>query len=84
MITSEPFPIGIFLGNSKPNNVKEFLKQFLDELENVLKNGYEFQNMKYSVSVQYFICDAPARQFLKFLKSHSGYHSCERCMQQGM
>lgn len=84
MTTSEPFPVGIFLGNSKPNNVKDFLKKFLDELENLLKNGYELKNNKYSVSVRCFICDAPARQFLKCIKSHSGYHSCERCMQQGI
>ena len=29
------------------------------------------------------ICDAPARSFLKRIKGHSGYHSCERCVQQG-
>ena len=29
------------------------------------------------------ICDAPARSFLKGIKGHSGYHSCERCVQQG-
>ena len=29
------------------------------------------------------ICDAPARSFLKGIKGHSGYHSCEQCVQQG-
>ena len=28
------------------------------------------------------ICDAPALTFIKGVKSYSGYHSCERCIQQ--
>ena len=26
-----------------------------------------------------FVCDAPARCFLKGIIGHNGYHSCERC-----
>lgn len=79
---SEPVPVGIFLGNSKPNNVKDFLKEFIEEIIQ-LRDGYEFKSTKYFVSIRCFICDAPARQFLKCIKSHSGYSSCERCQQQG-
>ena len=32
----------------------------------------------------YFLpCDAPARQFLKCVKGHSGFYSCERCEIKG-
>ena len=31
-----------------------------------------------------FVCDAPARQFLKAIKGHNGYWSCERCEIQGL
>lgn len=79
---SKPFPIGIFLGDSKPGNVEEYLKDFLNDMSE-LKSGYEFKGAKYLVTIQCFICDAPARQFLKCIKSHSGYNSCERCQQQG-
>ena len=30
-----------------------------------------------------FVCDAPARAFLKSVKSFTGYHGCERCTQAG-
>lgn len=29
------------------------------------------------------VCDAPVRSFVKQIKSHAGYHDCERCSQQG-
>ena len=31
----------------------------------------------------FFTCDAPARQFLKCVKGHSGFYSCERCEIKG-
>lgn len=30
------------------------------------------------------ILDAPARAFLKCIKGHSGYFSCERCTEEGV
>lgn len=30
-----------------------------------------------------FVCDAPARAYIKCIKYHSGYNSCERCTQNG-
>ena len=30
-----------------------------------------------------FICDAPMRSYLKQIKSHAGYNSCERCCVEG-
>ena len=29
------------------------------------------------------MCDAPARAFIKSIKSHSGYSSCEKCTVRG-
>lgn len=79
---SKPFPVSLFLGNSKPNNVAEYVKDFIEEML-LLKDGYEYRGMKYSVSIQCFICDAPARQYLKCIASHTGYSGCERCIQHG-
>lgn len=79
---SKPVPVGIYLGNSKPGNVGEYLKDFISEMC-TLKNGYEFKGAKYLITIECFICDAPGRQYLKCIKSHSGYSSCERCQQHG-
>jgi len=35
------------------------------------------------VRIEAFKCDAPARQFLKAIKGHTGYFSCERCTVEG-
>ncbi len=32
---------------------------------------------------QALICDAPARAYLKRIKNHNAYHSCERCITKG-
>lgn len=35
------------------------------------------------MSVGSFICDAPARAFLKCTKGHNAYYACERCTIKG-
>jgi hypothetical protein len=35
------------------------------------------------VTVHAFVCDAPARAFVKCTKSHNAYFSCERCIIKG-
>lgn len=37
----------------------------------------------YSVKIYNFICDAPARAFIKCIKIHTGYASCEKCTEYG-
>jgi len=37
-----------------------------------------------TVKVNAFICDAPARAFLKCTKGHNAYYSCERCIIKGV
>ena len=41
-------------------------------------------NRNYAIQIDCFVCDAPARSFIKNVKSHNGYHRCEKCMQQGV
>ncbi|XP_065645476.1 uncharacterized protein LOC136075954 [Hydra vulgaris] len=42
-------------------------------------NGYK----QLQVTIKAFVCDAPARAFVKCIIGHSGYHSCDRCMAVG-
>ncbi|XP_065641167.1 uncharacterized protein LOC136073496 [Hydra vulgaris] len=76
---SLPFSVAIFCGNAKPSSESEFLEDFLEELTSLSFNGVEHAGKHYPVSLKYFCCDAPARQFLKSITSHTGYNACERC-----
>ncbi|CAH0547083.1 unnamed protein product [Brassicogethes aeneus] len=80
---SRPFPIGIFFGTSKPKPLESFLKEFISEFEAILANGFQINDKMYTVQIFGFICDAPARSYLKCIKSHGGYSSCEKCIETG-
>ena len=50
-----------------------------------MENGIIINNKHVGlcVEVRAIIADAPAKAFLKQIKSHSGYFSCDRCVVQG-
>ena len=73
------FPIGVFCGKSKPVSVDMYLGKFLEELKATLQNGIYINNVRRVVVIHSFVCDAPARQYVKKVKAHSGYYGCERC-----
>lgn len=77
------FVIAIFHGYSKPNSVEEYLFDFIKEATDILKNGLTLNDRNYQFSIKCFICDAPARSFLKCIIGHGGYHACERCIIPG-
>ena len=81
---SDPFTIGVFCGDSKPGNVNEFLDDFVGEMKSLYQNGLQVGGRTVSVKVKCFICDAPARAYLKQTKGHNAYHGCERCTQHGV
>jgi len=86
----QPLVIGVFCGPSKPTSIREFLKHFVDEIKSTLKLSFEFElsfefdGSHYIVKSGEFICDAPARVFVKCIKGHSRYNSCECCTQEGV
>ncbi|KAB0795060.1 hypothetical protein PPYR_11899 [Photinus pyralis] len=80
---SKPFVVGIFSGTSKPKPLELFLNDFIEELNLIIHNGFEYNSKVYNISVHSFLCDAPARAFIKHIKSHSGYSSCEKCTNPG-
>lgn len=83
-VPHRPFVIGVYCGSSKPKSLDEYLHDFVQEMKEVLVNGVNFDVNKFSVKLDAFICDAPARAFIKCIKGHSGYNGCERCVQKGL
>jgi hypothetical protein len=79
----EPFLVALFYGKSKPTCVEDFLRDFLEEMDSLKENGITFDGKTFQVSLFSFVCDAPARSFLKCIKGHTGYNSCERCIIPG-
>lgn len=60
-----PMIIGLFHGKNKPSKIEEFLAPFVDEIEPILRNGVLINGHKLSVRIRTFICDSPARAFIK-------------------
>jgi hypothetical protein len=79
----DPFPVAVFCGKSKPGPVEDYLKDFLEEYITLRQNGIEHNGKKINVVIKAFICDAPARSYLKCTKGHTAYNSCERCLVTG-
>ncbi|XP_065643005.1 uncharacterized protein LOC136074598 [Hydra vulgaris] len=80
---NSPMIVALYQGNSKPNSVNEFLKDFIDEYKFLKCNGVTHNGKNYTVILHSVICDAPARSFLKNIVGHNGLHACERCLAVG-
>lgn len=73
------FPIAIFFGEAKPKNSTIFMEEFIEEITKLQIVGVEIGNRHFDVNLKCFICDTPARSFLKNTLGHKGLHACERC-----
>ena len=79
-----PFVVAIYCGNTKPKDCNLYLRDFLDEYCNLKHNGFFYNDKVHKISIKAFVCDAPARHFLKNIRSHNSYHGCERCTVKGV
>lgn len=61
----KPFVVCIWCGVSKPKSVNDYLKPFVNELADILREGVIVNDHKINVSVRCFIADSPARAFIK-------------------
>lgn len=62
-----PFVIAIWCGEGKAP-VNEYLAQFVTELKSLLETGIVINNHKIYVKIKAFICDTPARAYIKGTK----------------
>uniref|UniRef100_A0A0K8VNS4 Transposase domain-containing protein n=1 Tax=Bactrocera latifrons TaxID=174628 RepID=A0A0K8VNS4_BACLA len=78
------FPIGVYVGNSKPGNIASFLGELVTELKDLLNNGILFENKIIAFEIRALICDAPAKAFACGIPGHTSYHGCTKCIQISM
>ena len=75
------FQIALLSGEQKLSPLAEYLKDFIDDMKKNFVNGIKVSGQLYHIKLAAFICDSPARSFLKGVKGHEGYNACERCIQ---
>ncbi|XP_071627190.1 uncharacterized protein [Temnothorax longispinosus] len=78
-----PFIIGVYHSMRKPSDANEYLTDFVNEFIELSQRGITVYNETYTVVINAIVCDAPARSFITYIKSHTGYFSCSRCVQEG-
>ena len=79
----KPIAVSVWCGPKKPHDVSEYLRDFVSEMKVLMKNGLHHLGVRYQVKIGAFVCDAPARAFLKCIVGHTGYNCCERCEAKG-
>lgn len=60
-----PMVIGIYCGASKITDVGSYFSPIVDELETIMVNGLNINSHKITVKLRCFVCDSPARAFVK-------------------
>jgi len=75
------FPVGIYYGMQKPNDIFDFLNPFINELVDLMTNDLIIEpGNKISVRLIGVCCDAPAKKDLLGIKRHGGFNSCTKCI----
>lgn len=77
---SEPFLVALFCATEKPNSVEDYVQDLIEEIKTLKQNGVLHQGTVHKVKIKAFVCDAPARAFLKCTVGHNGLQGCERCV----
>lgn len=52
-------------GNSKPTKLNDFLGPFVTEMKEIMENPISINDFQIVVLIRCFICDTPARAFIK-------------------
>ncbi|XP_033213649.1 uncharacterized protein LOC117170728 [Belonocnema kinseyi] len=79
----KPFAVLIYFGTSKPVSLDDYFGDFTTEVNRLQANGVTIMEQRFNVRIHWFICDTPARAFIKGTKGHTGFYACERCEIRG-
>lgn len=84
-VSDSPFVIGIYEGKQKPSSAHEYLQEFVAESNALETTGIlHSSSCAHNFKISAFICDMPARSFIKCVKGHGAYSGCDRCTQNGI
>lgn len=81
---SRPFAAAIFCGDSKPQNIAEYMDDFIQEANDLISSGLTIDGKTYKFTINGFIADSPARALIKCCKNAGGFYACERCVTRGV
>jgi len=56
------------------------MKYFKDDCLEIFRTGIVEYDKKITVRLNVFICDAPAKAFIKGIKGHNAYFGCGNCV----
>lgn len=60
-----------------------WLKNYNNQIDTALKNGFEWKNKKFNLKIHAFIADSPARSKVCNSIQFNGYYGCIKCMHPG-
>lgn len=65
----KPMVIGVYHGISKATDLERYLQPMVNELRSLMEHGVVINGHKITVKLRCFICDSPARAFVKGMTS---------------
>uniref|UniRef100_A0A4Y0BIJ4 Uncharacterized protein n=1 Tax=Anopheles funestus TaxID=62324 RepID=A0A4Y0BIJ4_ANOFN len=75
--------VAMFHGIKKPPELEQYLRPFVEEMNEVLDNGIPINNRVVRVRLRAFISDSPARSYIKGVMSYNAKHGCLKCCTVG-
>uniref|UniRef100_A0AAG5D2N8 Transposase domain-containing protein n=1 Tax=Anopheles atroparvus TaxID=41427 RepID=A0AAG5D2N8_ANOAO len=70
---------GVFCGQTKPQHVEDFLRPFVNEMNELRQVGVNINDKICTISVKLLIADSPARAFAKAIVGFNHRHGCTKC-----
>lgn len=61
-------PVAVYYGASKPDDVHEFMSDFIVELDLISQNGFCLNEARFTFTVSAFIMDAQAKSYIMDIK----------------
>lgn len=74
-------PVGIYIGKKKPDDISEYMSDFVLETKDIIDNGIRIDHKILQLKIRAIVCDSPAKAFLCGIFGHTSSHGCTKCVQ---